>query len=87
MPAFVRQVNRRAVLKGAAALSAAVACPLVGLALLFRRVRRHGTGGQVLGPFEELWHPAAARSRVQVQEQVQQAAPSPGSGAPPRESR
>jgi hypothetical protein len=52
---------------------------LVGLPLLARRVRRRGTGSDVLGPFEEMWHPAAHRVRQesQVQEERRDDAPSP----------
>ncbi len=41
------------------------------------RVRRRGGGGNVLGPFEELWHPAAHRSRIERQEQAERRAPAP----------
>jgi hypothetical protein len=52
---------------------------LVGLPLLARRVRRRGTGSDVLGPFEEMWHPAAHRARQesQLQEERRDDAPSP----------
>src|SRR5262245_5518460 len=41
---------------------------MVGLALLGVRVRRQGGRGSeaVLGPFEEIWHPAAHRARLQT---------------------
>ncbi|GAA3242008.1 hypothetical protein GCM10017691_45710 [Pseudonocardia petroleophila] len=61
---------------------AAVAGPVAGLALLARRVRRRGGSGgySLMGPFDELWHPAAvaARIEVQVQDERQEPAPSPG---------
>jgi len=52
---------------------------LAGLPLLARRVRRRGTGSDVLGPFEEMWHPAAHRARqdTQIQEERRDEAPSP----------
>lgn len=55
------------------------------LVALGRRVRRSGRGGDALGPFEELWHPAAHRARVEVRthDSRQEAAPSPGD--PPQE--
>lgn len=40
---------------------------LVGLPFLAARVRRSGAGGGLLGPFEEMWHPAAVRSRLEVE--------------------
>jgi hypothetical protein len=37
-------------------------------------------GGSVAGPFEEIWHPAAHRARIEVQVQDERTmdAPSPG---------
>jgi hypothetical protein len=43
---------------------------------LATRVRRRG-GGDVLGPFDELWHPAAHRTRIERQEQSERRAPTP----------
>ena len=42
---------------------------LASLAALGRRVRRRGrAGGQAfLGPFEEMWHPAAHRARRETE--------------------
>ncbi|MCO1654691.1 hypothetical protein [Pseudonocardia humida] len=51
---------------GVVALFAAV---LVGLPRLAARARRGGTGGSVMGPFEEIWHPAAHRARIEVEVQ------------------
>ncbi|MBW0117448.1 hypothetical protein I4J48_19610 [Pseudonocardia sp. KRD-169] len=60
----------------------AVGGPVAGLRLLARRVRRHGAAGgySLMGPFDELWHPAAvaARLEVQVQDERQEPLPSPG---------
>jgi hypothetical protein len=52
---------------------------LAGLPWLARRVRRRGVGGDVLGPFEEMWHPAAHRARMdsQIQEERRDETPSP----------
>ena len=33
-----------------------------GLAWLGSRLRRRGVGSDVMGPFEEIWHPAAHRA-------------------------
>nr|MDT0658863.1 hypothetical protein [Micromonospora sp. DSM 115978] len=41
------------------------------------RVRRRGVGVDVLGPFEEMWHPAAHRSRQEVRVQEERVAPMP----------
>jgi hypothetical protein len=54
----------------------ALALVVAGLWWLALRVRRGG-GGDVLGPFDELWHPAAHRSRIEQQEQSERRAPAP----------
>jgi hypothetical protein len=56
---------------------------LGGLALVAQRVRRSGTGGSdssMMGPFEELWHPAAVRARIETQAQEERPAPAPSPG-------
>ncbi|GAA4172270.1 hypothetical protein GCM10022251_68780 [Phytohabitans flavus] len=57
-----------------------MAAVAAGLVWLGRRVRRRGAGGEVMGPFEEIWHPAAhrARMKVEVQEECMVPLPSPG---------
>ncbi|MET7865627.1 hypothetical protein [Micromonospora taraxaci] len=40
-------------------VAACVAAILGILTWLGARVRRRGIGGEVMGPFEEMWHPAA----------------------------
>jgi hypothetical protein len=59
-------------------LGVVAAFALVGAALwwLAVRVRRRG-GGDVLGPFDELWHPAAHRTRIEIQEQAERRTPAP----------
>jgi hypothetical protein len=59
---------------------AVVGAVLAGCAALAARVRRGGTGGSVLGPFEDLWHPAAQRARLEVETQQEQPAPAPEPG-------
>ena len=51
-----------------------------GLAWLTPRDRGRRAGGSVAGPFEEIWHPAAHRARIEVQVQDERTveAPSPG---------
>ncbi|WP_433116270.1 hypothetical protein [Micromonospora sp. CA-246542] len=39
------------------------------------RGRRRGVGGEVMGPFEEMWHPAATRYRAEVRVQEQRMTP------------
>lgn len=56
---------------------------LGGLPWLASRVRRRGTGGGVLGPFEEIWYPAATRARIEIQVQEERRAPTPSPGDPP----
>jgi hypothetical protein len=50
---------------------------LGGLAWLGSRVRRRGVGGAVMGPFEEIWHPAAHRIRFEIQVQEERMVPMP----------
>lgn len=53
------------------------------LVALGRRVRRSGRGGDALGPFEELWHPAAHRARIEVRTHDSRQEPAPSPGDPP----
>jgi len=34
----------------------------------------------LMGPFEEMWHPAAVRARIEIQVQDERAAPTPSPG-------
>lgn len=61
----------------------AYALVMLLLTALGRRVRRSGRGGDVLGPFEELWHPAAHRARVDVRTHDSRQEPAPSPGDPP----
>jgi hypothetical protein len=56
-------------------LFAGLAIVLAALWWLAARVRRRGA--DVLGPFDELWHPAAHRTRIERQEQAEHRAPAP----------
>ena len=47
---------------------------------LASRVRRRGIGGEVMGPFEEMWHPAALRFRAEIRVQESRAVPMPPQG-------
>ncbi|MEU7974533.1 hypothetical protein AB0B48_21110 [Micromonospora sp. NPDC049089] len=47
---------------------------------LASRVRRRGIGGEVMGPFEEMWHPAAHRFRAEIRVQESRAVPMPPQG-------
>jgi hypothetical protein len=55
---------------------------VVGLPLLAARVRRSGAGAGPLGPFEEMWHPAAVRSRLEVESAEFRPAEGPAPGDP-----
>lgn len=57
-------------------LLAAFALVLAALWWLAVRVRRR-SGGDVLGPFDELWHPAAHRTRIEKREQSERRTPAP----------
>ncbi|MEU4531164.1 hypothetical protein AB0F49_23345 [Micromonospora ureilytica] len=47
---------------------------------LASRVRRRGIGGEVMGPFEEMWHPAAHRFRAEIRVQETRTVPMPPQG-------
>lgn len=58
----------------------------VGLWAIGRRARGRAAGGAVAGPFEEIWHPAAHRARIQIQVQDQRIARDLLPGDPPSAS-
>jgi hypothetical protein len=60
------------------AVAGGFAVILCGLAWLAARARRRGVGGGVLGVFDEVYHPAAHRSRFEIQVQEERAAPKTG---------
>ncbi|MFG2048376.1 hypothetical protein ACGFIW_13215 [Micromonospora sp. NPDC048935] len=47
------------------------------------RVRRRGVGADVMGPFEEIWHPAAHRFRAEIRVQEARLLPTPPQGGRP----
>ncbi|MFG1949767.1 hypothetical protein [Micromonospora sp. NPDC048830] len=57
-----------------------LAATLGFLAWLAVRVRRRGIGGNVMGPFEEIWHPAAHRFRAEIQVHEERMVPLPSAG-------
>ncbi|WP_410822430.1 hypothetical protein [Micromonospora sp. 050-3] len=57
-----------------------VAAVLGTLWWLASRVRRRGIGGEVMGPFEEMWHPAAHRFRAEIRVQETRTVPMPPQG-------
>jgi hypothetical protein len=58
---------------------------LGGLWRAARRSRGRAASGAVTGPFEEIWHPAAHRARIEIQVQDERAVPNPQPGDPPRD--
>ncbi|MEU4470641.1 hypothetical protein [Micromonospora sp. NPDC023888] len=60
--------------------SGSVAAILGALWWLASRVRRRGIGGEVMGPFEEMWHPAAHRIRAEIRVQDARVVPMPPQG-------
>jgi hypothetical protein len=54
-----------------------VALVLAALVWLGVHGRRRGVGGEVMGPFEEMWHPAATRYRAEIRVQEQRMTPRP----------
>lgn len=57
-----------------------LAAVLGALWWLASRVRRRGIGGEVMGPFEEMWHPAAHRFRAEIRVQETRTVPMPPQG-------
>ncbi|MEO3746517.1 hypothetical protein [Plantactinospora sp. B5E13] len=66
-------------------LAVTLAAILAGLSWLGLRVRRRGAGGDVMGPFEEIWHPAAHRYRAEVRVHEQRMLPTPSAADPDRQ--
>ena len=66
-----------------------LAAILGALVLLARRVRRSGVGGGIMGPLDEIYHPAAHRLRfeIQVREARLVPLPAPEDLAPEERSR
>lgn len=56
---------------------------LGGLWWVARRSKGRSASGAVTGPFEEIWHPAAHRARIEIQLQDEQVVPNPQPGDPP----
>ena len=53
--------------------------------LLARRIRRSGAGARLMGPIDEVFHPGAHRSRVEIQIADERAdPPAPSADAPQR---
>lgn len=61
-----------------------LAAVLSALMWLARRVRARGIGGAIVGVADEIYNPAAHRSRFDIQAQAQRAValPSPDAGGP-----
>ena len=65
------------------AVLAAFGSVMVGLALLTKRARGRRVGSSVAGPFEEIWHPAAHRARIDIEVQDERKIATPAPGDPP----
>ena len=55
---------------------------MVGLAWVTTRRRGRKANGAVAGPFEEIWHPAAHRARIDIEVQDQRTIARPEAGDP-----
>jgi len=66
------------------AVLAAFGAVMVALALLTKRSRGRRVGSSVAGPFEEIWHPAAHRARIDIEVQDERKIGAPSPGDPPR---
>ena len=60
------------------------AAVLAGCVWLGRRVRRRGTGGGLMGPLDEIYHPEAHRLRMAIEVHEQRVVPLPAAGDQPR---
>jgi hypothetical protein len=58
-------------------VAAGFAAVVAALLWLRSRVRRRGLGGGLMGPIDEIYHPAAHRFRLEVQAHEQRMAPMP----------
>ena len=58
------------------------AAVLYGFMLLAQRIRRRGLGGPIMGPIDEIYHPAAHRIRFQIEVQEQHLVPMPSPDGP-----
>lgn len=67
-------------LLGTLAFLAVLAVVLAGSWRLAARIRRRGNSDAVMGPFDEIWHPSAHTSRIEIQQQLERPAPSPAPG-------
>ncbi len=56
---------------------------LGGLYWLGTRVRKHGLGGAFMATFEEIYHPAAHKPRIEIQAQQQRLVPLPSADDKP----
>ncbi|HEY5882811.1 MAG TPA: hypothetical protein VIU11_28150 [Nakamurella sp.] len=56
---------------------------LAGLWWGARRSLGRAASGAVAGPFEEIWHPAAHRARVEIEIQDERISPDAQAGDPP----
>ncbi|MFI5836424.1 hypothetical protein ACIA5A_22380 [Micromonospora sp. NPDC051300] len=57
------------------------------LAWLAARVRRRGVGDNVMGPFEEIWHPGAHRFHAEIKVYEERVVPLPSAADPRRRGR
>jgi len=80
MPGYPREVTD---LLPAIAIMAGFAAIMAGLVWLTHRSRGRRVGSSVAGPFEEIWHPAAHRARIDIEIQDERTAPVPSPGDPP----
>ncbi len=65
------------------AVLAAFLAIMAGLVWLTHRSRGRRVGSSVAGPFEEIWHPAAHRARIDIEIQDERKTPIPSPGDPP----
>jgi hypothetical protein len=66
---------------GALVVTAGFAVLLAGYAALAVRMRRRRIGGALMGPIDEIYHPAAHRFRAEIQVHEQRTVPTPSPGA------
>jgi hypothetical protein len=64
-----------------------LAATVGGFLWLARRLRRRGHGGEIMAPFDDIFHPAAHLARFEIHAYAQRKVPTPAPGDPWREAR